>query len=25
VPLAEVIRETRRVPEELYALSRVFE
>jgi 6-phosphofructokinase 1 len=25
VPLAEVIRETRQVPEELYALSRVFE
>jgi 6-phosphofructokinase 1 len=25
VPLADVIRETRRVPEELYALTRVFE
>jgi hypothetical protein len=25
VPLGDVIRETRRVPEELYALTRVFE
>jgi 6-phosphofructokinase 1 len=25
VPLADVIRETRRVPEDLYALTRVFE
>jgi len=25
VPLADVIRETRRVPEDLYALTKVFE
>jgi hypothetical protein len=25
VPLADVIRETRRVPQDLYALTRVFE